>query len=66
MKLSQNVKHPHYSHGLALKRLVRYILDTKDSYLLFPRQGDITAVDVFTDSDWAGDKVKRRSTSSGK
>eukprot|EP00959_Pyramimonas_sp_CCMP1952_P286810 5997652-Pyramimonas_sp.AAC.1 len=52
----------------ALKRLVRYLMGTRDAVNWFPRPTEGTNVELvgYGDSDWAGDLQTRRSQSSGK
>jgi hypothetical protein len=53
---------PKESHVVAVKRIFRYLVDTPHFGLWYPRDTDFALVG-FTDSDWAGDKVDRKSTS---
>ncbi|KAK1641643.1 hypothetical protein QYE76_059448 [Lolium multiflorum] len=53
---------PKESHIMAVKRIFRYLVDTPNFGLWYPRDTDFSLVG-FTDSDWAGDKVDRKSTS---
>ncbi|KAK1669045.1 hypothetical protein QYE76_057204 [Lolium multiflorum] len=53
---------PKESHIVAVKRIFRYLVDTPHFGLWYPRDTDFALVG-FTDSDWAGDKVDRKSTS---
>ena len=48
-----------------LKRLARYLLAVPEVELVYDEDGDIGRIDVFTDSDWAGCRLTRRSTSGG-
>ncbi|CAK0869723.1 unnamed protein product [Prorocentrum cordatum] len=52
----------------ALKRLVRYLMGTRDAVNWLPRPTEGTNVELvgYGDSDWAGDLQTRRSQSSGK
>lgn len=50
----------HYSH---LKRVLRYIQGTLDMKLVYCRDQDATLLEGFTDADWAGDIVDRKSLS---
>ena len=61
------------SHGLSspteadferLKRFGRYLVGAKFKSMFFPREGSPKIQFVDTDSDWAGCKVDRKSTSS--
>ncbi|KAK1620384.1 hypothetical protein QYE76_025901, partial [Lolium multiflorum] len=53
---------PKESHLVAVKRIFRYLVDTPHFGLWYPRDTDFALVG-FTDSDWAGDKIDRKSTS---
>jgi len=56
---------PKQSHLAAAKRIMRYLKGTKNCGILFRNQkekGDLHLVG-YTDSDWCGDKVDKRSTS---
>ncbi|KAK1615577.1 hypothetical protein QYE76_021094, partial [Lolium multiflorum] len=53
---------PKESHIMAVKRIFRYLVDTPNFGLWYPRDTNFSLVG-FTDSDWAGDKVDRKSTS---
>lgn len=48
-----------------LKRHARYLKKTKDVHYFFPKEGEMRAVFVARDADWAGDLLTRRSTSGG-
>ena len=48
-----------------LKRIGRYLLGRPRSVQLFRWQPLPTTLDVFSDSDWAGDRKTRKSTSAG-
>ncbi|CAK0881954.1 unnamed protein product, partial [Prorocentrum cordatum] len=52
----------------ALKRLVRYLMCTRDAVTWLPKPTEGTNVELvgYGDSDWAGDLQTRRSQSSGK
>ncbi|GAU22332.1 hypothetical protein TSUD_106600 [Trifolium subterraneum] len=56
---------PLKSHFLAAKRILRYINDTIHYGVLFPYSRDSSKLELngFSDADWCGDKVDRRSTS---
>ena len=64
-KLSRTMKEPTMQQWRKLKKLVRYLLGTKEVFqLLVPKAGS-KLLEAFTDSDWADDKDDRRSTSGG-
>jgi hypothetical protein len=64
-RLTRVMQTPTEKHWRALKKLVRYLLGTKEVYqLLVPRDGAETLV-MYTDSDWADDKDDRKSVSGG-
>ena len=44
-----------------LKHLVRYLMSCKDHVTILEPNGDQTDVDTWVDSDWAGDRVDRKS-----
>lgn len=57
----QHMHKPHYSHFVAVKRILRYIKGSLQEGLHFvPSPLQLTA---FSDADWAGDHLDRRSTS---
>ena len=53
---------PKESHYVAVKRIFRYLAHTPNFALWYPRGANFK-LEGFTDSDWAGDKVDRKSTS---
>ncbi|KJK73492.1 hypothetical protein H634G_11271 [Metarhizium anisopliae BRIP 53293] len=52
---------PTEAHRAAVKRIMRYLKATIDLCLVY--EGEIEPLTGFTDSDWAGDRETRRSTS---
>src|SRR4051812_16535280 len=52
------------SHVVAVKRIFRYLVHTPNFGLWYPKGSSFNLVG-YTDSDWAGDKVERKSTSGG-
>ena len=52
------------SHYVAVKRIFRYLAHTPNFGLWYPRGENFKLVG-YSDSDWAGDKVDRKSTSGG-
>jgi hypothetical protein len=53
---------PRESHLKATKRILRYLKHTQDVGLLYPKGASFELVG-YSDSDYAGDKVERKSTS---
>ncbi|XP_021759173.1 uncharacterized protein LOC110724084 [Chenopodium quinoa] len=53
---------PKESHLTAVKRILRYLKGTDDLSLFYPRS-DSFDLNSFTDADYAGDLVNRKSTS---
>lgn len=65
-RLSQFMKAPVKHHGHALKNLMRYLKSTSKQKLRFgPRISQDENFCVYTDADWASDKVDRKSISGG-
>ena len=61
--LSRHMASPKTAHTEELKRLIRYLLKHPIGFLRYERQPrDIATLTVYTDSDWAGDALRRRST----
>ncbi len=61
-KLAQFTNNPTSQHWIGIKRIMRYLKGTKDVGITFNGLNDVDLVE-HTDSDWAGDKETRRSTS---
>jgi len=55
---------PKESHLMAVKRIFRYLVHTPNFGLWYPRDSPFSLCG-YTDSDWAGDKDDRKSTSGG-
>ena len=55
---------PKESHFVAVKQIFRYLAHTPNFGLWYPRGANFK-LEGYTDSDWAGDKVDRKSTSGG-
>jgi hypothetical protein len=53
---------PKESHLMAVKRIFRYLIDTPNFGLWYPKDTDFSLCG-FTNSNWAGDKMDRNSTS---
>ncbi len=62
-KLSQYGSNPKEVHWKVVKRVLQYIKRTLDYSLTFGGTSSITSLVGYTDSDWAGNKESRRSTS---
>ena len=67
MKACKNMSKPKRSSWRRLKRLARYLQTTPELVIKFfdASDEDLKFVDVYADSDWAGDKKSRKSTSGG-
>ena len=61
-KLSQYLEQPLQSHWIAVKRVFRYIAGTRHYGILFHGNKGINLIG-YTDSDWAGCRETRKSTS---
>src|SRR3954453_14345133 len=55
---------PKESHVVAVKRIFRYLVHTPNFGLWYPKGSSFNLIG-YTDSDWVGDKVDRKSTSGG-
>jgi hypothetical protein len=55
---------PKESHYVAVKQIFRYLAHTPNFGLWYPRGANFDLL-VYSNSDWAGDKVDRKSTSGG-
>ena len=64
-ELAKAMSKPHESDWERLKRMGRYLLGRPRYCLHFHHQNMVYAINGMTDSDWAGDKVSRKSTSGG-
>ena len=53
---------PRESHLIAVKRIIRYLKGTQNIGLWYDRNSTLT-LNVYTDSDFAGCKLDRKSTS---
>ena len=67
MKSCKHMSKPRRSSWRRLKRLARYLQTTPELVIKFfdASDDDLKFVDVYADSDWAGDKKSRKSTSGG-
>ena len=55
---------PKESHVVVVKRIFRYLVRTPNFGLWSPKGSSFDLIG-YSDSDWAGDKVERKSTSGG-
>lgn len=55
---------PRHSHLVAAKRVLRYLKGASDYGVLFPKNEEQIEMELvgYSDSDWCGDKLDRRST----
>ena len=53
---------PRESHHKAVKHILRYLVHTPKLGLWYPKDAKFDLIG-YTDADWAGDKVDRKSTS---
>lgn len=60
--LSRYNQKPLDKHWNAAKRILRYLKGTIEVGIVFHKEGDVK-IDCFSDADWAGNTVNRRSTS---
>lgn len=63
--VSKFMDNPKKSHWIAAKKILRYLQGTKEYGILFPgkRKGEESMLIGYSDSDWCGDLIDRRSTS---
>jgi hypothetical protein len=64
-ELCRRMSSPTVGSWKSLKRLCRYLLVVRNIDIVFPSTDFAPILDVYTDSDWAGDKNTRKSTSGG-
>ena len=60
--VGQFIQAPYEEHMEAVKRILRYLKTTLGKVLMFRKTGRKT-IEAYTDSDWAGSVVDRKSTS---
>src|ERR1044072_2529287 len=62
--VSRFMSDPRQTHLVAAKRILRYLKGTASFGVLFPCQEEKVGLQLvaYSDSDWCGDKVDRRST----
>ena len=63
-ELARRMQQPNTKNMQALKRLVRFLKGRPRCLIVYSRQVEQPIVDVFSDSDWTGCAMTRRSTSS--
>jgi len=59
--LARHMERPGTAHWTGMKRVFRYLKGTASFKLVYTRQDD--TVEAYSDADWAGDLVDRKSTS---
>ena len=62
---AKSMSNPTQADLLKLKRLGRYLKGHPITATIYRWQNNPEKVDIFTDSNWAGDKGTRKSTSGG-
>jgi hypothetical protein len=60
--LARFVAKPYNYHLEAAKHVLRYLNGTKDKHLTFGTSTDADKLIIYSDSNWAGDRVDRKST----
>ena len=63
--ICQDMSAPKVRSMRKLKRLARYLLGVPKLTIRFEQIEEAKFIDVYTDSDWAGDRTTRKSTSGG-
>lgn len=61
--VSQYAESPKKAHWCAVKRILKYVKGTVDYGILFRRDNVYSSITAYSDADFAGDKVSRKSTS---
>ena len=64
-ELAKNMARPRKGDEVEVKRVIRYLRAKPRAYVEYPWQDRPIHLNVYTDSDWAGDVASRRSTSGG-
>ena len=64
-ELCRGMAKPTKGHWLKLKRLGRYLIESGRTVMRYDWQGHEHEVTGYSDSDWAGCRVTRKSTSGG-
>ena len=65
-ELCRGMAKPTKGHWLKLKRLGRYLIENGRTVMRYDWQGHEHEVTGYSDSDWAGCRVTRKSTSGGR
>ena len=63
--LARGMANPTEADVIRLKRILRYLKGTPNMYICYPWQDPPKVVTGYGDSDWAGCRVSRKSTSGG-
>ena len=61
--LAKHVQNPTQLHWEAVKRVIRYVVQTRNVGLVFGGTGKLEPALVYVDADWAGDEATRKSMS---
>ena len=64
-ELSKRMSHPSVGDWAQLKKTLRFLIGRRRVMWRYPWQEEAGCVRVFIDSDWAGDRETRKSTSGG-
>ena len=64
-ELCRDMSSPTEASWIALKRVVKYFKGRPRAVVNFKWQDEVSAVDIYTDANWAGCKRSRKSTSGG-
>lgn len=64
-ELSKRMKEPTENDWKRLIRMARYLKGSDDLCMFMPREGKLDVLDMRSDTDWAGDKLTRKSTACG-
>ena len=61
-RLAQGMSSPRLGHWELLKRLARFLIYNPDKSLVFRQQSMPDALQIYVDSDFAGSRTDRKST----
>ena len=64
-EVSKTLAPPGHADFRRLRRLGRYLLGTQKVGIMIRKSNDPEHLDAYTDADWSGDTINRKSTSSG-